>query len=70
MVNEKKQEIVLRAVELVGHVELAGQLNVPSWVVEAWLCGGIDIPDSKLMDLASYLLNISQSMLWPRARSA
>ncbi|HZO03166.1 MAG TPA: hypothetical protein VFB93_18370 [Burkholderiales bacterium] len=55
----KKQDIVQRAVELVGHVELAEQLNVPSWVVEAWACGGIDMPDSKLMDLASFLLDTS-----------
>ena len=52
----KKQEIVRRAIELVGHVELAGQLGVPSWMVEAWLCGGIDMPDSNLMDLAVFLL--------------
>ncbi|HEY7765811.1 MAG TPA: hypothetical protein VIB38_12540, partial [Aestuariivirgaceae bacterium] len=58
--NRKKQEIVRRAVELVGHVELAEQLAVPSWVVEAWVCGGIEMPDSKLMDLAFFLLEHSR----------
>jgi hypothetical protein len=57
----KKQEIAQRAVDLVGHVKLAEQLNVPSWVVEAWMYGGIDMPDSKLMDLAAFLLNASRS---------
>jgi hypothetical protein len=60
MTNEKKQDIVRRAVELVGHVELADELEVPSWVVEAWLCGGVEIPDSKLMDLAFVLLETSR----------
>lgn len=60
MRNDKKQDIVRRAVELVGHVELADELDVPSWVVEAWLCGGVEIPDSKLMDLAFVLLETSR----------
>lgn len=58
--NGKKQEIVQRAVELVGHVELAEQLGVPSWVVEAWAYGGIDMPDNKLLDLAVLLLETSR----------
>jgi hypothetical protein len=57
----KKQEIAQRAVDLVGHVELAEQLNVPSWVVEAWMYGDIDMPDSKLMDLAAFLLDPRRS---------
>ena len=59
----KKQEIAQRAVDLVGHVELAEQLDVPSWVVEAWVCGGIDMPDSKLMDLAAFLLDPRRSRI-------
>ena len=58
-----KQQIAHRAVDLVGHVELAEQLNVPSWVVDAWVCGGIDMPDSKLMDLAAFLLDPRRSRI-------
>jgi hypothetical protein len=60
MPNGKKPEIVQRAVQLIGHLELAEGLNVPSWVLEAWSCGGIDMPDSKLIDLASLLLETSR----------
>jgi hypothetical protein len=59
----KKQEIAQRAVDLVRRVELAEQLDVPSWVVEAWMYGGINMPDSKLMDLAAFLLDPRRSKI-------
>ena len=61
MANSKKQEIVRGAVELVGKAELAEQLGIPAWVIDAWLTGDAEMPDSKLMDLASFLLKTSRA---------
>jgi hypothetical protein len=61
MANSKKQEILRGAVELIGRAELAEGLDVPSWVVEAWLCGDVEMPDSKLRDLAAILLKSSRT---------
>jgi hypothetical protein len=56
----KKLEILRGAVELVGRAQLAEKLEVPSWVVEAWLCGDVDMPENKLLDLARVLLEVSR----------
>jgi hypothetical protein len=50
-----KQELLRRAVDLVGHDELALRLKVPGPLLEAWIRGVSSMPDRKLIQLAKIL---------------
>jgi hypothetical protein len=55
-----KRELLKRAAKLLDAIELARRLNVPSTVLESWMCGKATMPDGKLMDLARLLDRISR----------
>ena len=55
MAETTKQELLQRAVELMGREELARRLKVPGHLLDAWLQGQASMPDGKLMMLAVIL---------------
>lgn len=55
MATTTRQELLRRAVNLIGHDELALRLKVPPPLLEAWLRGVSSMPDRKLILLANIL---------------
>ena len=55
MATTTKQELLRRAVKLMGHDELALRLKVPAPLLEAWMRGASSMPDRKLILLANIL---------------
>jgi len=50
-----RQELLRRAVNLIGHDELALRLKVPPPLLDAWIRGVSSMPDRKLILLANIL---------------
>lgn len=50
-----RQELLRRAVNLMGHDELALRLKVPPPLLDAWIRGVSSMPDRKLILLANIL---------------
>lgn len=57
---ELKRELLNRAAKLLDVINLARRLNVPSTLLETWMCGDATMPDGKLMDLARLLDRLSR----------
>ena len=55
MTTTTRQELLRRAVNLIGHDELALRLKVPPPLLEAWIRGVSSMPDRKLILLANIL---------------
>jgi hypothetical protein len=55
-----KRGLLNRAAKLLGVIDLARRLNVPSTLLETWMRGDGTMPDGKLMDLARLLDRISR----------
>lgn len=51
----EKQELLRRAVELIGQDELAGRIGVTTRLLEAWVRGDPAMPDGKLLVVAAIL---------------
>ena len=51
----KKQQLLERAVELVGRQQLAGRMGIPETLLSAWVSGDVTMPDGKLLVLAAIL---------------
>ena len=50
-----RQDLLRKAVKLIGHDELAAKLGVPSHLLDAWINGKASMPDRKLVQLANVL---------------
>ena len=50
-----KQELLRKAVRLIGRDELAQKLGVPTHLLDAWMNGQASMPDRKLVQLANVL---------------
>ena len=61
MVNKARQELLKRAVALIGHDELALVLGVPSTLLDVWLRGLASMPARKVLKLADVLESIGDS---------
>lgn len=51
----KKQLLLKKAADLIGHHELALRLNVSDALLEAWIKGDATMPDGMLMVLSNAL---------------
>ena len=51
----RKQILLKKAADLVGHPELARQLNVSDSILRAWISGDATMPDAMLIALADAL---------------
>jgi hypothetical protein len=54
-----KQQLLRRAVTLVGVEELAVALKAPASLVEAWMHGQASMPDRKLLLLTDFLAKLA-----------
>lgn len=50
-----RQDLLRKAVTLIGREELAVKLGVPTHLLEAWMNGQASMPDRKLVQLANVL---------------
>jgi len=50
-----KQELLRKAVRLIGREDLAVKLGVPTHLLDAWINGQASMPDRKLVHLADVL---------------
>lgn len=50
-----RQELLRKAVKLIGQEELAAKLGVPTHLLDAWVNGKAAMPDRKLVQLANVL---------------
>jgi len=50
-----RQELLRKAVTLIGREQLAVKLGVPAHLLEAWINGKASMPDRKLVQLAKVL---------------
>ena len=50
-----RQELLRKAVKLIGREELAVKLGVPTHLLDAWITGQAGMPDRKLVQLANVL---------------
>lgn len=55
MAETTKQQLLRKAVELVGLAEVAAALKAQPSLVEAWMQGQASMPERKLLMLADYL---------------
>jgi len=55
MAETTKQNLLRRAVDLVGIEEVAVALKSPQELVQAWMSGHATMPDRKLLMLADFL---------------
>jgi hypothetical protein len=55
MPETTKQQMLRRASELLGRVELAALLDVRASLLEAWISGHASMPDRKLLALTDIL---------------
>jgi hypothetical protein len=60
MPDTHRQELLRRAVELIGLRELAIRMKVPHTTVEEWMNGNPPMPDRKLVLLAEILSEITR----------
>jgi len=51
----KKRELLQRAAELMGRDQLALRLSISETLLDAWIRGGVAMPDGKLFVLAAIL---------------
>ena len=56
-----KQELLQRAVELVGRDELAERIGVSPKLLDAWINGDASMPDGKLLVVAAILKDAADS---------
>jgi hypothetical protein len=59
MPETTKQQMLRRASELLGRVELAALLDVRASLLEAWISGHASMPDRKLLALTDILDKIA-----------
>jgi hypothetical protein len=59
MAESTRQDLLRRAVELMGRDALASRLNVPNHLLDTWLNGHASIPDRKLLALIDILDKVS-----------
>lgn len=59
MAENTKQQLLRKAVALLGRDELARRVNVPVTLLDAWIRGHASMPDRKLVALADILQKIS-----------
>lgn len=50
-----RQDLLRKAVTLIGREELAEKLGVPTHLLDAWIDGKASMPDRKLVQLANVL---------------
>ena len=60
MPDTTKQQLLRRAMALVGLDELAAALKTPPTLVEAWINGHASMPDRKLLVLADFLEKVGR----------
>jgi len=53
--SSTRQELLRKAVRLIGREELAEKLGVPMHLLDAWINGQASMPDRKLVQLAKVL---------------
>jgi hypothetical protein len=54
-----KQRMLEQAAKHLGREELAGRLNVPESLLQAWIDGHASMPERKLLTLADLLEELS-----------
>ena len=51
--EDRKRDLLQRAVQLYGHDNVAVQLGIPSARLDDWIAGTAEMPDGKLLVLAA-----------------
>jgi len=55
-----KQQLLQRAVTLMGRDHLAARLGIPETLLDAWIRGDVTMPDGKLLVLAAVLDEVAR----------
>jgi hypothetical protein len=53
--EDRKRDLLQRAVQLYGHDNVAVQLGITSARLDAWIAGTAEMPDGKLLVLAAII---------------
>lgn len=61
----KKQQVLGKAVALLGKEKVAATLRVSASLLESWLRGDASVPDSKLLELAAELVRRAGAQDFP-----
>jgi len=56
----KKQQVLGKAVALLGKEKVAATLRVSITLLDSWLRGDASVPDSKLLELAAELVKLAE----------
>jgi hypothetical protein len=60
MQSTTKQNLLQRAMKLMGREQLAARLGIPEKLLDAWVRGDVTMPDGKLLVLAAVLDEIAK----------
>ena len=69
MAETTKQQLLRKAVELIGDQEVAILLGVPSHLLNAWISGHASMPDRKLLLLTDLLGKQAEGYTVSRGRN-
>jgi hypothetical protein len=64
----RKQVLLKKAADLIGHAQLARQLNVSDSILKAWISGDATMPDAMLIALADALGKAAEAQQLPPIR--
>jgi DNA-binding transcriptional regulator YiaG len=60
MSQAEKQDLLRKAVELVGQDEFTGRMGVSEKLLDSWMHGDVAMPDGKLFVLAAIVKQAAQ----------